>query len=185
MKHIGIIAAMLFYALSNLAAPTPEITDVAAPPKITDAEITALYDGYLLYEEYTRYSSESMEVDYASPDDSGLYFYKVVDETYDTWPEWVAFHRSIFTLDYVDELMENEDKYKSIDGDTYCRPGVMGWYLSKEYTYNIAEDRGDEVVLDIVRQEYDFDIMQRVDRTFSYLLRYTENGWRIASPLYY
>ncbi len=178
MKHTGIMFAMLFYALSKLAAP-----------ELTDEDIAPLLERFRLYEQYTVYASDSMEVDYKTQDDSGLYYYKVTDETYDTWDEWTSFYESIFTEDYAAELMQTEDLYKNIDGYTYCMPGAMGWYLGRVISYEITAQNGDEAVVEIVRRNSlpsdvppSGEIVPR-DEAFTYYLRYTDDGWRIASPL--
>ncbi len=171
MKHTGIMIAMLFYALSKLSAP----------PEITDEDITTLFDRFHLYEQYTVYASESMEVNSKIQDDSGLFYCKVTDENYDTWDEWTSFYESIFTEEYTAELMKTEDLYKNVDGFTYVRSGGMDWHLGQMISYEITEDCGNEIVLNITRKERDL-ILEKY-RVFSYLLRYTDDGWRIAETL--
>lgn len=174
MKYTSIMFAMLFYALSKLSAP----------PEITDEDILPLFERYHTYEKYTMYDSDAMRTDPKSGIvlENNAYF-KVTDEAYDTWDEWTAFYESIFTEDLAAELMEREELYKNVGGYTYCAPGAMGWEFSDMHTYQITEQQGEEAVVVIYRKTFDFDLEQRVDKAFPYRLRYTDDGWRIASLL--
>ncbi len=153
---------------------------------ITDAEITALIDTYLVYERYTVYASDSMEMEPEAVEIDGRFFNKVTDPAYDTWDEWTAFAERIFCGDALTAemaQMENDQRFISVDGSTYCQAGSMGWYISGEYTYRITEGTADRVVIEVIRQEGTPGEYETTDHIRSYVLYPTENGWRIGEYL--
>ena len=149
---------------------------------ITDAEITALIDTYLIYERYTVYDSSSMETDpKVSLVVDARTYNKVKDEAYDTWEEWRAFGESIFCGEAWEERRRNEN-FIEIDGDTYCSEGAMGWSVSKEYTYRIIESTSDRVVIEMTRSERNPG-GEDLEQINIFALHRTENGWRIGEWL--
>lgn len=152
--------------------------------KINDSEIIALMDAFQIYLEYNEYSSDSMLIDQTITDESGMYF-RVTDEKYDTWDEWTSFIESIFCGDYLTKILESMRNYINIDGFTYCSPGSMGWYLSKEYTYEIIESSKDNLIIDVKYDAIYPGESEAVVETFRYVLNLTDGGWRIAGQLQY
>ena len=153
---------------------------------ITDAEITALIDAYLLYERYTVYASDSMQTAFEAVEINGNFFNKVTDPAYDTWDEWTAFAEGIFCGDALTAEMErlkNDQRFIDMDGYTYCQAGSMGWYISKEYTYRITEGTADRAVIEVVRQEGTPGEYETTDYIRNYVLYPTENGWRIGERM--
>ena len=123
-----------------------------------------------------------MEIDINSVDESGLY-YKVTDENYDTWSEWISFVESIFCGEYL-ESAKNNDLYINVDGYTYCRPGSMGWYLSEDYSYSIIENKISEVVISVSYEELSPTATETTTyQTFTYVLKNTDNGWRVSGRI--
>lgn len=173
---------------SNISLETPGMVEELFPEEtettgITDVDIILLMDAFHLFQEYTEYSSDSMPVDQTITDASGRYF-KVTDEKYDTWIEWIAFIESIFCGEYLTERLKNSELYINIDGFTYCCPGSMGWYLSKEYTYEIIENSKSDVIIDIKREDLSPGNSEMDVETFRYVLHLTDAGWRIAGQVH-
>ena len=101
---------------SETAEAAEEVTD------ITDAEITALMDAYLVYERYTVYASDSMEMEPDYIEIDGRFFNKVTDPAYDTWAEWTAFVEGIFCGNALTTEMDrivSEQRFTEVNDLTY------------------------------------------------------------------
>lgn len=170
-------------APSLISEPAEVLAEEASEAtNLTDAEITALIDTYLIYERYTVYSSDSMEMEPNYIELDGRFFNKVTDEAYDTWAEWTAFVESIFCGDSLTaemERIETEQRFVNVDGNTYCQAGGMGWYVSGEYTYQITESTADRVVIEMIREELNPG-GENLEHINTFALHHTENGWRIG-----
>ncbi len=146
---------------------------------ISGEDIEALMQKYLLHEMYTVY--DSLNTDSSSRDESGVYF-KVSDEKYDTWDEWIAFYESIFAGVILEEqlnILEAEKVIVNIDGYTYCTPRGMGWILSDEYSYDIVRSSQTRAVVEISRTEHSFGEPNPTERIWYFLFGLTDDGWRI------
>ena len=188
------ILILLCLAVLNGCTETPadervlpsESTEAAeAVTEITDAEITALIDTYLLYERYTVYASDSMEMEPNYVEIDGRFFNKVTDPAYDTWEKWTAFVESVFCGDNLTSEMDrivSEQRFTEVNGLTYCQAGSMGWYISSEYTYRITESTADRVVIEMTRRELNPG-GEDLEHINIFALHLTENSWRIGEWL--
>lgn len=199
MKKRLLIAMLLVCTLYGCSAESDE-----ANAFVTEAEVESLMDGYITYEKYTVYSSSSIGVEAydtvteESAEDSVIIeedesvtvpesmvtdgYRRVINEKYDTWEEWTAFGKSIFCDELYDSLTENNTSFINIDGDTYCLPGDMGWYVSSEYTYDITDSTVDKAVVELRRTEL---VPGEEDTVHidTFVLYPTENGWRIGEHI--
>lgn len=168
-------------AVSEPADTLPE-EESAEVTNLTDEEITALIDTYLVYERYTVYASDSMQMEPNYIEIDGRFYHKVTDEAYDTWAEWTAFVERIFCGDYLTERMKNEVNFINVDGHTYCQAGGMGWYVSGEYTYKITESSAERVVIEMTREELNPG-GENLSHINTFALHRTDSGWRIGEWL--
>ncbi len=149
---------------------------------ILEEEIAQLMERYLLHERYTVYSSLSVDSSFSAKDEDRTY-YRVANEEYDTWEEWIAFIESIFTGDALTNAEPNPYSYIEVDGYTYCRPGDMGWYISGEYKYEIIEQNDKSAIVLISRYENEPSEVgiKENELQWNYSLVMTDAGWRISS----
>ena len=146
---------------------------------LSDEDIIDLLDRFLLYEMYTVY--DSLHYDYnqiirfsEGPPEA----YKVIDEKYDTWDEWISFMESIFCDDLLEQKIDTLIHVRNIDGYTYTSGGGLGWMISKEYNYNIVEYNKDTVIVSMKREDFS-DEKNITVRENIFKLHYTNEGWRI------
>ncbi len=184
LVSVFIMLGMLTSCSDIISDTTNESSECVGNDEVTEcyisgAEIEALMQQYLLHEMYTVY--DSLNADSSSVDESGIYF-KVSDENYDTWDEWIAFYESIFAGVALEEqlgILETEKVIKNIDGYTYCIPGGMGWTLSNEYLYDIVRCNQTRALVEISRTEHNFGESDPTERIWYFLLGLTDDGWRI------
>ena len=143
----------------------------------------SLFERYLLHEQYTVYSSSSIDYDQEVITQYNSHYYnRVTDERFDTWEEWTAFVGSIFCGDYLNTIMENEEKFINLDGKTYVVVGDMGWLLSRTYTYEVLESDWESAKVSITRRQINPGA-EDSEFTAVYQLIRTDGGWRIEGRI--
>lgn len=181
------VYVIIFNSCGSIATPnatqlqpiTPQpITDNMQVP-LTDDEIVEIIDNLLLYEKYGIYASLQTSNE---TDKSGMY-YKVIDENFDEYNEWVEFIENIFCDKYL-EMVYNETSGSivNIDGYTYDDGSASGWTLSNDYTYKIFENDAQQTILTIIRNDFSYG-HERIDEK-SVILRKTETGWKISDTYF-
>lgn len=162
----------------------PDFVEETQNVVITDEEITTLIDNYLLYIRYTTYDSLTTGSDFITLVDEfntkvETKYYKVIDEKYDTWEEWVAFLESIFYGTCLENALANQTHIKNFDGYTYHDSGAMGWNRSPQYTYDVNETLQNEIAVTIIET----DVFTDENYHTVFLCILTDDGWRFQEHI--
>lgn len=149
---------------------------------ITDEEVVALIDKMLLHEDYIEFGELKTgdEKIYVMQDGGLQDYYKIEDENFDTWEEWVVFVESIYGWGELIGIMNNPySRMINVYGYTYVLCRSMEGGILDDYTYKIVESLPDKALVEIIRPEITPG-KPRSERRWFLAMAETEMGWRIT-----
>jgi len=148
-----------------------------------EEEITALfnrmieYEGHCLEPLMLANGGEKIVID-----NMGAY-YKVTDERFDSWEEWMDFLGSIYTgdaLEQVIEHIETIEDFVNIDGYTYVAAIAVTSFVKDDFSFSVEEKTSDIITVKLRRIERPSpgDHLEH-EMFWNYKLQKTDEGWRI------
>ncbi len=151
-------------------------------PALTESDIDEVMQRYFEYEEYTVYSSASVQISAETVEMDSRVYNRVTDERFDDWNEWLNYIGNIYCGDLLIEKIEGQNYFTGVDGKTYVMPGEMGWYISQEYTseYSANDDGSYNVKIFRNKKNPGFD---DIICEYNYIFTHTDNGWRISGEI--
>lgn len=157
-------------------AESMEIT-AAESTDITDAEIKRLIEESHFVTLMTEY--DTLPFDQVEPSKwQDRDYYKVTDERFDEWSEWVEYVRTVYSENMEERILTNA-RYVSINGITFTDGMAMGCdILFDQYTYEMT-DPIDGRPACIVKLPDAFDESGGSFFTETITFENTPNGWRI------
>ncbi len=127
-----------------------------------------------------RYSEPGVPFDMSNGiEKDGWMYYKITDPDFDTWDEWEALVREVYTGEAAEELL-NAGYYIDVDGALYGSDSGVGFYYDRtNYCWHITDVADDWI--ELVKSYGGGGENEYVINRDIYGIVHTENGWRIES----